>query len=299
MSPDSMIEDSPLTVGSWQPKNYGGRYRGRISLREAFAVSSNVAAVRLSERVGRANVIRAARDLGVTSPLADSPSLALGTSGITLLEMTSAYAAVAAGAYPVRPKGLAPGPQPWWQRAWSSVADTSGDGAFPELKELLFAAVNEGTGRAAALEVPSFGKTGTTQDNRDAIFIGFAGDLIVGVWVGKDDNSPLGQVAGGGLPARIWRDFMASAVGSKPRAPVRAITPRATEAPRPTITRDGITVPIDGTGYEVGVRFGNESLTVSAQPSPGDNAPETPRDGPAAALPPPVAEDIPEPDEGQ
>src|SRR5207237_171849 len=106
MRPDDRIEDRPLRIGEWQPKNYGDKYRGEMSLRDAFAQSSNVAAVRVSEKVGRRNVIRAARDLGVTSPLNDNPSLALGTSGVTLLEMVQAYAAVAAGAYPVSAFGI-------------------------------------------------------------------------------------------------------------------------------------------------------------------------------------------------
>ena len=207
MTPDSPIADTPLRIGDWQPKNYGDRYRGTLTLRDALALSSNVAAVRLSERVGRQNVIRAARDLGIRSPLNDNPSLALGTSGVTLLELTSAYAAVSAGAYPVRPKGLEDEETPWWQGIWSrATASASGDPAFNELKDMLGAVVSQGTGRAAALEVPAFGKTGTTQDSRDALFIGFAQDLVVGVWVGNDDNSPLaGQIAAGGLPQAVAR----------------------------------------------------------------------------------------------
>ena len=215
LHPDSMVVDMPLTLGKWSPKNAQGHYRGRISLREAFAVSSNVAAVRLSEQIGRANVIRAARDLGIRSPLTDQPSLALGTSGVTLLELTGAYAAVAANSYPVTPRGLPEVRKSWFDRFWSSR--TSFDRRTSAmLHELLSAAANDGTGRAAALRVPTFGKTGTTQDNRDAIFIGFAGDLVTGVWIGNDDNRPLGSVAGGGLPARIWRDFMAGAIKSAP-----------------------------------------------------------------------------------
>lgn len=90
--------------------------------------------------------------------------------------------------------------------------------------DLLWSSVNVGTGRAAALRTPTFGKTGTSQDNRDAIFIGFAKDLVTGVWIGNDDNSPLGDVAGGGAPAEIWRDFMAAAVGGR-AAPLRAAQP--------------------------------------------------------------------------
>src|SRR5213075_2043723 len=107
-TPDSMIEDRPITVDGWSPNNNDGVYRGSITLREAFARSSNAATVRLAEQVGRQNIIRAARDLGIDSPLTDRPSLSLGTSGVSLLELTSAYAAIAGGRYPVEPRGLPP-----------------------------------------------------------------------------------------------------------------------------------------------------------------------------------------------
>jgi penicillin-binding protein 1A len=231
-TPDDMVDDKPLTIGDWSPKNYGGQYRGRITLREAFAVSSNVAAVRMSEKVGRASVIRAARDLGIASPLDDRPSLPLGTSGVTLLELTSAYAAFAANSYPVTPRGLPEVRTSWFQRFWSNR--TSFEQPISErMLDLLSAAANEGTGRAAALRVPTYGKTGTSQDYRDALFVGFAGDLITGVWIGNDDNQPLAQVAGGGLPARIWRNFMIAAVNSEPgtRKP-------APQLPQPVVVPD-------------------------------------------------------------
>lgn len=292
MTPDTPVADTPLRIGDWQPKNYGDRYRGTLTLRDALALSSNVAAVRLSERVGRQNVIRAARDLGVRSPLADNPSLALGTSGVTLLELTSAYAAVAAGAYPIQPRGLGEEDRPWWQRMWNKAAGTSGDPAFDELRDMLGAVVSQGTGRGAALAVPAFGKTGTTQDSRDALFIGFAQDLVVGVWVGNDDNSPLaGQIAGGGLPARIWRDFMTQAVGT---APARNLAPPL-QAPIPTEALNGsLTVPIEGTGYEIGVQVDENGVIVSAQP--GDEVPgdEPPTERPVPTITPPPAPPAPE-----
>jgi penicillin-binding protein 1A len=292
MTPDTQIADTPLRIGTWQPKNYGDRYRGTLTLRDALALSSNVAAVRLSERVGRQNVIQAARDLGVRSPLNDNPSLALGTSGVTLLELTSAYAAVAAGAYPVRPKGLEDEVKPWWQRMWNKATGASGDPAFDELKEMLGAVVSQGTGRAAALEVPAFGKTGTTQDSRDALFVGFAQDLVVGVWVGNDDNSPMpGAIAGGGLPARIWRDFMTQAVGT---VPARTLAPPL-QAPVPASGLNGsVTLPIEGTDYEVGVQVAENGVTVSAQPGEGppDDVPGD--DRPTATVPPPPAPPVPD-----
>ena len=193
-TPDSMIEDWPITIDGWTPVNSDRVYRGQITLREAFARSSNAATVRLSQQVGRANVIRAARDLGITTPLPDKPSLALGTAGVSLLELTSAYAAVASGRYPVAARGLPEEQPPEGLAAFfrsAGALDRQRDWA--PMLDLLYAAANSGTGRRAALAMPTFGKTGTTQENRDALFVGFAGDLVVGVWVGRDDNKSLGQ----------------------------------------------------------------------------------------------------------
>ena len=213
-TPDSMIEDKPITIGGWTPENSDRVYRGKISLREAFARSSNAATVRLAEEVGRPNIIRVARDLGITTPLPNNPSLPLGTSGASLLELTSAYAAVASGRYPVVAQGLPEQPQ---QPSGLSAFFHSGGGLdrqrdWAPMLDLLYAAANNGTGRRAALAIPTFGKTGTTQENRDALFIGFAGDLVVGVWVGRDDNKSLGKVSGGTVPADIWHNFMSAAL---------------------------------------------------------------------------------------
>ena len=212
-TPDSLIQDKPITIGGWTPVNSDGVYRGPITLREAFARSSNAATVRLSQQVGRANVMRAARDLGITTPLRDRPSLALGTAGVSLLELTSAYAAVANGHYPIAARGL-----PEEQAPQGLAALFRSAGTLDPLRDrapmldLLYAAANKGTGRRAALAVPTFGKTGTTQENRDALFIGFAGNLVVGVWVGRDDNKSLGKISGGTVPAEIWRNFMTGAL---------------------------------------------------------------------------------------
>jgi penicillin-binding protein 1A len=212
-TPDSMIEDEPITINGWTPVNNDGVYRGRITLREAFARSSNAATVRLSEAVGRGNVVRAARDLGITTSLPNNPSLALGTAGVSLLELTSAYAAIAGGRYPVVARGL---PEEHAEEGLSALFQRGGAlqrrRDWAPMLDLLYEAANKGTGRRAALRVPTFGKTGTTQENRDALFIGFAGDLVVGVWVGRDDNKSLGKVTGGTVPAQIWRSFMTSAL---------------------------------------------------------------------------------------
>jgi penicillin-binding protein 1A len=204
--PDSLVSEAPITVGGWTPRNYERTSGGDLTLREAFAESSNIAAVRLAQNVGRDKIVEAAQDLGVTSPLVKDATLPLGTSEMTLLELTSAYAAVAAGHAPVEPYALLEGQD-----------RLSAPRALPseqrdELLDLLAATVEGGTARAARLDQPVFGKTGTTQEHRDAVFVGFTGDIVVGVWVGNDDHSPMQGVTGGGLPAQIWRSFVSSAL---------------------------------------------------------------------------------------
>ncbi|MBL0021059.1 transglycosylase domain-containing protein [Sphingorhabdus sp.] len=218
-TPETMVDDSPITEGLYRPKNSSERYRGQITFKQAFAQSSNVAAVRLYRQLGDEAVVRAARDLGIESPLNKDPSLALGSSGITLMELTAAFAGVAGNQWPVAPRAFVSEEQGWLE--WIFSGERSFDSrTHSALLELLSATVNEGTGRNARLAIPTYGKTGTSQDNRDALFIGFAGDLVVGVWIGNDDNTPLKGVNGGGLPARIWADFMRQAVkgaGARPR----------------------------------------------------------------------------------
>lgn len=275
MTPESMIDDEPLTIAGWSPRNSDGRYRGRITLREAFARSSNVAAARLAQQVGMDDVIRTARDFGIASPLAaDDATLALGTSGITLLELTSAYAAVAANAFPVKPHALPEAERSWFDKLWDRPSHLDPE-IHAMMLDLLAAAVRQGTGRSATLAIDTYGKTGTTQDNRDAIFVGFSGDLVAAVWVGNDDNSPLGGIAGGGLPARIWRDFMSRVVDG-------AALPRVERAtrPEPEVEDDpaqrledivaNATLNVNGAIGDVGVglNVGPEGVTISTTPPP-------------------------------
>jgi penicillin-binding protein 1A len=235
-TPDSLIDDAPITIDGWTPVNSDRVYRGKITLREAFARSSNAATVRLSEDVGRANVIRAARDLGITTPLPDKPSLALGTAGLSLLELTSAYAAIASGRYPIAARGLPEEQPPEGLAAFFRSAGTlDRQRDWAPMLDLLYAAANDGTGKRAALAIPTFGKTGTTQENRDALFVGFAGNLVVGVWVGRDDNRSLGKISGGTVPAEIWRSFMSSATAvDRERGPTLLPGFRRPEREQPT-----------------------------------------------------------------
>ena len=265
MTPDSKVDDSPITEGDYRPKNYSDRYRGEITLKQAFAQSSNVVAVRLYNKLGYSAVARAAKDLGVESPLARDASLALGSSGMTLIELTSAYAGVAGNKWPVEPRAFVAEEEGWF--GWLLSAQRSFSNAHHKaLLELLGATVNQGTGSAARLSIPAYGKTGTSQDYRDALFIGFAGDLVVGIWIGNDDNTPLKNMTGGGLPARIWRDFMSQAVkgaGARPK-PKPVVEPDPEGPIEPLDLPEIPELPVNINGTEVRVDP-DKGVTVSGQ----------------------------------
>ena len=296
MEPEDLIDNTAIESGSYRPQNASGNYSDSLTLEQAFARSSNVAAVRLFERVGDEAVIGTARSLGVASPLAaGDPSLALGTSTMTLLELTAAYAGVAANEFPVRPHAFAEEEPGWFDWLWDDTESLSGR-KHEQIEQLLRSAINDGTGRAAMLRGPNFGKTGTSQDNRDALFVGYAGDLVVGVWIGNDDNSPLAGISGGGMPARIWRDFMRRALGET-AAPIR---PRATPSPNPSgpvqpqdvpqigdiplgedgsrlrIRDNGVIISTDVDGVPLDLRFDEDGMALEPGSAPPEPAPEEP-----------------------
>lgn len=225
--PDSIVSEAPITVGGWTPRNFERTSGGLLTLEDAFAQSSNIAAVRVAETVGRDRIIETAQDLGVTSPLVRDATLPLGTSEMTLIELTSAYATIAAGHAPVQPYALLDGHEPL--RAPRALVPEQ----RAALLELLSAAVETGTAHAAWVGQPVFGKTGTTQEHRDAVFVGFTGDIIVGVWVGNDDHSPMRGVTGGGLPAQIWRTFVSSGLDAGLVERVRPPPPPPPPPPEP------------------------------------------------------------------
>lgn len=210
---EDSIEDAPLQIKEWKPQNFDRRYHGRVSLRDAFARSLNVATVRLAQDIGISEVIEAARTLGVDAPLSPAPSLALGSAEVSLLDLTGAYASVLAGVAPIEPWGIETVRQ--GDEPEVPVTGKKPRIALGEHRDLLIGllqhAVEQGTGRNAAWGGFAAGKTGTTENHRDAWFIGFSDKLVVGVWVGNDDNSPMQEVIGGDLPAKIWRNFVAGA----------------------------------------------------------------------------------------
>ncbi len=215
MSPDTVMDDSPVEIAGWKPRNDDGRYLGPITLRRAFARSSNVVAARLTQQVGVRNVIAAARDLGITTPIANEATIGLGTSEVSLIELTAAYAAIAAGAYPVEPRGVAEADDKPWYQAIAGGQKRLQERVRTDMLALLGSSLR-GTGREATLSIDAWGKTGTSQNSRDGWFIGAAGDLVVGVWVGNDDSTPIPGLHGGGIPAQLWRNFMQGALGIAP-----------------------------------------------------------------------------------
>lgn len=223
---DSIVDASPIEIKSWRPENYDGQSYGSLTLADAFAQSVNTAAVHLALDVGLDKVVAAARELGISTPIAEVPSMALGSNEVSLIEMTGAFASIAAGRTRLEPWGIrAFAPEGSELRQLSSATgDAHSLGHRDEIDELLRRVVTSGTGRGAELpDGSAAGKTGTSQDYRDAWFMGYSRDLVVGVWVGNDDRTPMNRVTGGSLPARIWRDFVEAATPVVGEPPDQAI----------------------------------------------------------------------------
>jgi penicillin-binding protein 1A len=223
--PSDVMDDEPVNIRGWRPSDYEGHYEGEISLERAFAKSSNSIAAQLAAEVGTRAVARTAHRLGITSELMEVPSLALGTSAVSPLELTGAYAPFANGGDGVAPYGIVRiatrSGKVLYAREGSGRGRVISDDNERQMTQLMVATVTSGTGKAARLdERPSAGKTGTTQDFRDAWFVGFTADLVCGVWVGNDDNAPMLHATGGTLPARMFKAFMESAEKDLPVKPL-------------------------------------------------------------------------------
>ena len=223
--PDDVMHDGPVDIKGWKPSDFEGEYQGDISLTQAFAESSNVIAALLVAEVGPKEVAKTARRLGITSPLAEVSSLALGTSGVTPLELTGAYAAFANGGNSVTPFAIlnihTKAGTILYRHAASGSHAVMAPAADMQMTKLMEATVTSGTGKAARLaERPTAGKTGTTQDFHDAWFVGFTADLVCGVWIGNDDSAPMKKATGGGTPAHIFHGFMEAAEQNLPARPL-------------------------------------------------------------------------------
>ena len=214
----TVLEDAPLDIDGWAPNNFSGTFSGPMTVKEGFIRSINTIAVQVSEGAGRQYVTSVARRLGITSSLRAHPSIALGTSEVSLLELASAYTPFANGGLGVKPYGIlevrSNSGALLYRRAQAEKTAVIRPQDLQKIIPLLEGVVGEGTGRAAKLDEMSAGKTGTSQNYRDAWFMGFTDNMVAGVWLGNDDNSPMVRVTGGGLPARIWHQFMENASGA-------------------------------------------------------------------------------------
>lgn len=216
IKPGDLVLDAAITEGKYRPGNYDGDYYGEVTLVTALMLSLNTATVRLADYVGAANVANTARRLGIISPVEPYLSSALGASSVSPLEMTTAYATIANGGVRALPYAI------------KRITDKTGKVYYErpdvtmstrvvnydttrQLKAMMAQVIQSGTGRAASVPFDAAGKTGTSQDHRDAWFIGFSDDIVASVWMGNDDNSSMKKVTGGSFPARIWRDVMMTA----------------------------------------------------------------------------------------
>lgn len=234
MNPDDEISDMPLRIGDWSPKNYHYHSIGSIPLKLAFAKSVNTCTVRLAQKVGMESIVQKAHLLGISSNLNRTYATALGADGVSLLELTAAYGATMTGGIKVVPFGIISiknrsGKVLYQARRNGGKRVISSD-VCAKMKTLLSEVINNGTGRKAKLSIPCYGKTGTSNDSRDASFIGFSPPLVTGVWIGNDDNAPMyKKITGGTLPAVVWHKFMMTAFGLAPEA---SDTPTASTARR-------------------------------------------------------------------
>ena len=238
-TPDTLVDDAPLRVGKWSPANYEKGFRGQIPLRDALAHSVNTCAVRVLEHTGIDRVRDLAERLGITSPLGKDLSLALGTSEVSLIQLTAAYAGIANGGHPVLPHAIVDirdtAGHVLYRRHGSTAEAVAEPGAVAALTGMMTGVLAYGTGKSARLDRPAAGKTGTTNDYHDAWFVGFTADYVAGVWLGNDDNDEMKKVTGGSLPAKLWHDFMIDAHAGLPPRPLpyaEGFDPGAVTAPQ-------------------------------------------------------------------
>jgi len=212
LTPSSIMSDGPIDVAGWKPRNYKRTFEGKVKLIDAMARSINTVAVRVAEKAGVRRVIETAKRYGMTADFKADLGLALGTSEVTMLELTAGYASFANGGYGV------------WPYAIKEIHDNQGkvlykrQGGGPgriepvekiaAMNKMLAAVIERGTGKNARINRDAAGKSGTSQNYRDAWFIGYTADRVAAVWVGNDNGTVMNQVTGGGLPALMWRDLI-------------------------------------------------------------------------------------------
>jgi penicillin-binding protein 1A len=253
LTPWDERDDEPVDIDGWTPTNFGGRSYGTLTLADALAHSVNTITANLAQEVGISTIVDAAVRCGITSPLEQNASLALGTSEVTPIELTTAYAAFASGGMAVSPYLVTevdgPGGAVLYKRKPAEPQRIIAEHVDKDLVAMLYGVVTSGTGRSAAIPGhEAAGKTGTTQDYHDAWFVGFTADYVTSVWVGNDDSTPMKGVTGGTLPAQIWHEVMVAAEKGKTSTPLDKSSPQA---------------PVDNSFFD--------TSTVSDAPATGDD----------------------------
>lgn len=230
----TIMKDEPFSIGNWKPRNYSGKYLGDITLETAMAESVNTVSAKIAKQVGYAKVVDTAHRLGITSSLKAHPSIALGASEVNLLELTSAYGPFANGGFGMFPFGIetireASG-RILYQRTGGGTGRVVSMAHIAEINKMMKAVMTKGTGKKANINRNVAGKSGTSQGFRDAWFVGYSADLVLGVWMGNDNESPMRKVSGGSLPAVLWGQIMAAAHESvAPKTLPGDETPKAVE----------------------------------------------------------------------
>lgn len=217
---DDPVVDEPISINGWSPRNSSGRFAGAMDIRTAFAYSVNTVAARIGEQIGFSTIANMARRFGITSPLNTHPSMVLGSAEVRVIDMTTAFAEVAAQGHGVQPYGIsrittADGRE-LYRRQAPPASQLVDPWVAAGITDLLQTAVNIGTGRAAQIGRPVAGKTGTTSSNKDGWFLGFSSGITTGVWMGRDDSRPVPGLQGGRAPAQAFAQFMRVAVEGRP-----------------------------------------------------------------------------------
>jgi penicillin-binding protein 1A len=277
--PEDKVVDEPLDIDGWQPKNSGGSYAGEITVRAAFAYSKNTIAAAIGNEVGTSTVASMARRFGITTPINTSPSMVLGTSETRLIDMTRAFAQVAAGGRSLMPYGISKvttidGTVIYQAKPPKSIqlVEPYVAGAMTDLMQ---SAVNTGSGQRANIGRPTAGKTGTTSSNKDGYFVGFSSGLTTGVWMGRDDAKPVGDLQGGRAPASAFAAFMKVAVAKRPVEKFQT----------------DVVFPERLDGEEGGAEAGEESILVDENGNPIQPAELGATDGEVPPIPDPSEED--------
>ncbi|MEN3150287.1 PBP1A family penicillin-binding protein [Neorhizobium sp. IRAMC:178] len=274
--PDSMVNDAPVKIGNWSPENFDEKYRGPVTLASAFAQSLNTVAAQLVMQVGPDKVVSLAHRLGIDSDIQANASIALGTSEVSLVELTSAYASFMNGGYKATPHIVKritdPDGKVLYEADYANPPRVLSEPVAATMNGMMNRVINEGTGKAAKIDGwQAAGKSGTTQSFRDALFVGYTSIMTTGIWVGNDDGAFMKKVTGGGLPAKAWKEYMTAAMKGYTPTPLFG-TGRGLDLPPPAAQPDSPSTTIGDiiSGILPGAR----------------QAPEPPADYPPAPRPP-------------